>query len=67
MPVLYGDSIKISRGYYKLEYSLITNDPSKLDEGEITKIFVKKLEESILKDKPSWLWTHKRWKHAERK
>lgn len=67
MPVLYGDSIKISRGYYKLEYSLITNNPSELAEGEITKLFVKKLEESILKDKPSWLWTHKRWKHAERK
>jgi len=67
MPVLYGDSIKIKRGYYKLEYSLITNNPSALAEGEITKIFAKKLEESILKDKPSWLWTHKRWKHAERK
>jgi KDO2-lipid IV(A) lauroyltransferase len=67
MPVLYGDSIKIKRGYYKLEYSLITNNPSELAEGEITKLFAKKLEESILKDKPSWLWTHKRWKHAERK
>ena len=67
MPVLYGDSIKISRGYYKLEYSLITNTPNDLPEGEITRIFAEKLEQSILKDKPSWLWTHKRWKHAERK
>ncbi|HHJ50114.1 MAG TPA: lipid A biosynthesis acyltransferase, partial [Phaeodactylibacter sp.] len=32
------------------------------EEGEITRAYVKKLEEVIAAAPENWLWTHRRWK-----
>ena len=63
LPVVYYSIVKEKRGYYKLTASLITDKPRELAKGELTKIYMKKLEESIRKEPEFWLWSHKRWKH----
>ena len=61
--VVFGKINKIKRGYYTLEYKVVTEDPAKLAKGEITQIHAELLENAILEQPQFWLWTHKRWKH----
>ena len=50
------------RGYYYLHYELITEIPRELPEGELTKIYVTKLEQAIRNNPSNYLWSHRRWK-----
>ena len=59
----YADVIKIKRGYYKIVYSEITQTPKEYKEFEITEIYTRMMEKTILRAPQFWLWTHKRWKH----
>ena len=62
-PVVFGFCKKIRRGYYLVEFVPITEDASKMPEGELTRVYVKMLTERITKDPDMWLWSHRRWKH----
>lgn len=60
--VIYLEIKKLKRGFYQMVPNVITEDPSKLEDGEIVKRYMKLLEGSI-KNKPEyWLWSHRRWK-----
>ncbi len=62
-PIIYVDIQKVKRGYYTLELVLLTEDPASLPQGEITRLYVQHLEETIMLEPAYWLWSHKRWKH----
>ena len=62
LPVIFVDIRRVKRGYYELHLSWITEKPTELAQGEITKLYAKKLEEQILKNPGNWLWSHRRWK-----
>ena len=62
-PVVFVSISKVKRGYYEVEYSLITENPRDEDHGRITEDFTKRLEQDIINKPQYWLWTHKRWKH----
>ncbi len=62
-PVIFVSISKVRRGYYEVEYSLITDNPTKQPHGKITEDFTKKLEKDIINQPQYWLWSHKRWKH----
>lgn len=64
-PVLYIDIVRESRGFYTVELSLLCENPASLPEGEITTIYMRRLEESIRRNPESWLWTHRRWKRKK--
>jgi len=64
LPVVYVDIQKIKRGFYSLNLVIITENPSSLSDGEITRLYAKHLEKSILSEPAYWLWSHKRWKHT---
>ncbi len=64
-PVIYVSISKVKRGYYEVEYSLITDSPTKEKHGKITEDFTRKLEQDIIKNPQYWLWSHKRWKHKK--
>lgn len=67
LPVFYIDIRPVKRGYYELELILLTDSPNKLNDGELTMMFVKMLEKRI-KDKPQyWMWSHRRWKRTRQK
>jgi Kdo2-lipid IVA lauroyltransferase/acyltransferase len=61
-PVIYVDIIRIRRGYYSLELTVLSDDPASLPEGELTKRYAAKLESVIRKEPAHWLWSHRRWK-----
>jgi len=61
-PVIYLHIKRVRRGYYELKAEILIENPSELEEGEVTRRYMNKLEQ-ILKEKPEdWLWSHKRWK-----
>lgn len=63
IPVIFAEFRRVKRGYYETYFEIITENPRELEDGQITKIFMNKLEEKIIKQPEIWLWSHKRWKH----
>lgn len=62
-PVLYGIITKKGRGRYRMEYKVVSDNPSLTRPNEITETCVQINEEIIRKQPEYWLWTHRRWKH----
>jgi len=62
-PVVFVSITKVKRGYYEVEYSLITDKSTEQPHGKITEDFTKRLEQDIINQPQYWLWSHKRWKH----
>ena len=67
LAVVYLDIEKIKRGYYKGTFSIITPNASEQPEFAITEKYVRKLEQSILRNPAYYLWTHNRWKFDRKK
>lgn len=63
MPVVYVQLHVISRGYYKMSFETIDENPRDTTPGYITESHTKYLESIILQKPEFWLWSHKRWKH----
>lgn len=62
IPVVYLDVQKVKRGYYTIRLELLCDNPSETSSGEITELYMRKLE-GIVRNKPEdWLWSHRRWK-----
>jgi len=64
-PVLYGMITKVKRGYYKMEYKLVSDHPSVSQPFEITETCARINEQLIRTEPQYWLWTHRRWKHSK--
>ncbi|RPH33304.1 MAG: hypothetical protein EHM93_05715 [Bacteroidales bacterium] len=64
IPVVYIDIQRVRRGYYEVEFSILTENPAELARSRVTELFAKKLEAVIIKKPEDWLWSHKRWKHS---
>ena len=62
-PVIYFDIKKIKRGYYKIYLELLSENPQDLPKEELTKLYMKRLEKTIIEKPEYYLWSHKRWKH----
>jgi len=63
IPVVYSDIQRIKKGFYTLEYIMLHEEPSQVQEGYIVHQFMKTLEEIIRKKPENWLWSHNRWKY----
>jgi Kdo2-lipid IVA lauroyltransferase/acyltransferase len=61
--VVFDEMVKVKRGHYRSISHLAFEDGSKTEEGEITRAYVRFLEESIRRQPENWLWSHDRWKH----
>lgn len=61
MPVLFFDTRCIKRGYYSSHITLITEDASTTNFGDITKEYAQLLEKSITETPGAYLWSHNRW------
>ena len=60
----YMDVRRIRRGYYEAEFQLISREPKKMAEYELTDEYFRRLEASIRRDPACYLWTHNRWKRT---
>lgn len=63
--VFYVDMERPRRGYYTCTFRLMTREPRKLAENELTTQFFQLLEESIRRQPAFYLWTHNRWKRTK--
>ncbi|MFK8044282.1 MAG: lysophospholipid acyltransferase family protein [Crocinitomicaceae bacterium] len=61
--VLFGHSESVKRGYYEVEFEVITEQPENTNNNYITNKYASLLEDIITAHPESWLWSHKRWKH----
>lgn len=65
LPVVYFQVFKQRRGYYEVQFELVTDDPNNLPDGEITNRHLRCLEKLITDQPEYWLWSHRRWKHKK--
>jgi KDO2-lipid IV(A) lauroyltransferase len=63
--VYYVKMSRPRRGYYDMEYILLSDDPVSLPAGELTRRFFKMLEASVREAPEYYLWTHNRWKRTK--
>lgn len=60
--IIYIETRRVKNGWYEVELKVMFKDPAAYTEEEITALYAKHLEETILKNPADWLWSHKRWK-----
>ncbi|MCB9082157.1 MAG: lysophospholipid acyltransferase family protein [Lewinellaceae bacterium] len=65
LPVIMGKIAKVKRGYYTIEFELVTDTPQAEPYGAITQKHTRILEKQIQEHPQYWLWTHRRWKREK--
>lgn len=60
--VVFVKFVKVKRGYYRFEPTIITENAGLLKEGELTLLYRDFLEETIREHPDNYLWSHRRWK-----
>lgn len=63
--VVYANIISPQRGYYRIHFEVITDNPNSLPENEITLSYARLIEANIRQQPARWLWTHNRWKWSK--
>jgi KDO2-lipid IV(A) lauroyltransferase len=63
MAVVFLNIQKKKRGYYNLDFELLIDHTSGIEEKVIIEKYVRRLEEQITEKPDYWLWSHRRWKH----
>lgn len=65
--VFYMEVSRVKRGYYEVEFKLVTREPDKMPEYTVTDRYFQLLEDTIRKRPELWLWSHNRWKRTREK
>jgi len=58
---------RVRRGYYECEFSFLHDDPKSLPDFELTELYYRRLEQEILQRPELYLWTHNRFRLAEKR
>lgn len=64
--LVFLETKKIKRGYYENTFRLITKEPTKFPDFELTDILNRKIEKQILNQPEYYFWTHNRFKHKDK-
>jgi len=65
LAVVFMEMHRMRRGRYELVCKLLYENTQKAKPYEVTRRHVAALEERIRQKPQDWLWSHKRWKHAQ--
>ena len=60
--IVYLDIEKVKRGYYSGKFFVITPDASEETECTVMERYIRKLEETTMREPAYYLWSHDRWK-----
>lgn len=60
------DVKRVKRGYYEAEFVQLHDAPQSLPDFELTVLYFQHLEQAIQRQPELYLWTHNRFKHAEK-
>jgi KDO2-lipid IV(A) lauroyltransferase len=61
-PLFFIKIERVKRGHYTVKAELLCENPRLLKSGEVTQLYMEKLEEVIRENPSGWLWSHRRWK-----
>ena len=61
--ICYLDISRVSRGVYKAEVKLITDDINSTPQNYVTEQYTRLLEKTIINQPECYLWSHNRWKY----
>lgn len=64
--IVFVKFIKVKRGYYRFENTVVTENGADFKEGEVTRLYRDFLEKTIREDPANYLWTHRRWRRQYR-
>lgn len=64
LPVYYGFIKKIAKGKYQIEFELLWDGSSEVQEHEITLAYISALERDIKSQPETYLWSHTRWRRS---
>ena len=62
-PVVFCNLTRRKRGFYQAHFELAEENPASTAPTEITKKYVRFIENAIRANPDNWLWSHRRWKH----
>ncbi len=62
-PIVYAQVKRLKRGYYEIFAEQLTLSSAGTAEGEISELHTRRLEQDIIDQPETWLWSHRRWKH----
>ncbi|QTE23728.1 lysophospholipid acyltransferase family protein [Polaribacter cellanae] len=57
---------KVKRGYYEIEFQLITDSPKEFEDYKVIDLYTELTEKNILQQPEFYLWSHKRFKHRDK-
>ncbi|ARV13631.1 lipid A biosynthesis acyltransferase [Polaribacter sp. SA4-12] len=57
---------KVKRGYYEVEFQLITDTPKDFEDYQITDKYTELTEENVKQQPELYLWSHRRFKHRDK-
>lgn len=66
IPIVFAKINRVKRGYYEVEFRVLSETPHKISDYGITDLFTEWLEVQIKDDPSQYFWTHKRFKHAKK-
>lgn len=62
LPVFFIAMRRVSRGFYEMDFEPLATPEEKLEPGELTERYARRVEKQIREAPPDWPWSHKRWK-----
>lgn len=63
LPIYFHEVKQVKQGYYRCKIHHLLNPLDYLKEGSITQKYAQHLEEMIIEQPETWLWSHNRFKH----
>lgn len=67
MNVIYLQVVKVKRGYYQATFKVLTKDVTNIKNYDLMRMYLDKVEAQIQQQPEYYLWTHRRWKHKNKK
>lgn len=61
-PVFFFHVNRVKRGHYEIGYTLIAEEPNKMEPNQILLAYIREMEKCINKNPETYLWSHKRWR-----
>jgi KDO2-lipid IV(A) lauroyltransferase len=62
LPVFFIAMRRVSRGFYEMAFEPLAMPEEKLQPGDLTERYARRVERQIQEAPPDWPWSHKRWK-----
>jgi KDO2-lipid IV(A) lauroyltransferase len=60
--VIFANFYREKKGHFRMHYEVMAINPNELAEGELTLLFVRRVEKAIRERPANYLWSHRRWK-----